>query len=315
MIIRVIKMASAFFISMTLANVLQLNYAPSAGIVGLLTIQNTKKETLTICLKRIASFILSLISAYIVFHLVGYSALSFSIFLVVFVSFSFLLKLEDGLAMNSVITTHYLIEKSMSIEWICNEMMIFGIGIFVGFVINLYTRSNKEKIKQSMYELDETIKGMMKSMSLCLNKETKSGILYDEFDKIFQTIDVMISEVYLDMNNQLYGDSKYELEYLYMRQSQLHILKDIYDLMMKVKWTGKQSSYISEYLYDVSQEFHKDNDVIGLKEKLQELNHLFEKDDLPYMRYEFENRALLYTMMQYISKFLDVKQEFMQKWK
>ncbi len=54
--LQVIKMALAFFLAMTIAQCFGLQYTASAGIVGLLTIQNTRKETFQICLKRVLSF-------------------------------------------------------------------------------------------------------------------------------------------------------------------------------------------------------------------------------------------------------------------
>ena len=53
--LQVIKMALAFFLAMTIAQCFGLQYTASAGIVGLLTIQNTRKETFQICLKRVFS--------------------------------------------------------------------------------------------------------------------------------------------------------------------------------------------------------------------------------------------------------------------
>lgn len=78
--LQVIKMAVAFFLAMTIAQFFDLQYTASAGIVGLLTIQNTRKETFQICLKRVLSFFLAFICAFIVFRFYGYSAMSFAIF-------------------------------------------------------------------------------------------------------------------------------------------------------------------------------------------------------------------------------------------
>lgn len=310
--LKIFKMSTAFFVSMLMASLLQLNYAPSAGIVGLLTIQSTKQETIKICLKRLLSFVISLVCAFIVFHTVGYSAFGFAIFLIMFLSISFMFKLEDGIAMNAVITTHYLVEKSMSLQWICNEMMIFGIGIFFGFIINLYMPSQKQKIKESMYLLDEGIKELLNRMSKCFYSKQKSGILYSDFDQIIKQINQMIHYAFDDYNNKLYRDSQYQLQYLIMRQNQILVLKDIYDLMMKIEWTGEQARYISQYFLQMSKEFHEDNDVVDLKNELMQLYERFQKDELPKQRDEFENRAILYTIMHYVSKFLDLKQEFIR---
>ncbi|WP_044600071.1 aromatic acid exporter family protein [Candidatus Stoquefichus massiliensis] len=308
--LKMIKMSLAFLIAMSIAQVSSFQYAASAGIVAILTIQNTKKETLLICLKRILSFFVSLLSALAVFSLMGYSALSFSIFLLFFIGFSFLFHLEDGIAMNAVITTHYLIEESMSLHWIQNEMAIFMIGITVGILINLYMPSRQQQIRQSLKSLDDNMKEILIRMSDCLMKEKKTGLLYQTFDEVLMKIDEMLSQAYEQMNNQLLNDTKYEVDYLLMRKRQLFVLKDIYDLMIQIEFNGKQVLLISQYFKEMAKEYHEDNNVSYLRQCFDHLKEQFQHDELPKTRHEFENRAILYTMFTYLQKFLHLKQEF-----
>lgn len=309
-LLKMVKMSLAFWIAMSIAQVFSFQYAPSAGIVAILTIQNTKKETLTICLKRILSFFVSLLSAFVVFSVIGYSALSFSIFLFIFVGFSFLFHLEDGIAMNAVITTHYLIEKSMNLYWIQNEMSIFTIGICVGILVNLYMPSRQHQIRQSLESVDAQMKNILIQMSHCLMKEKKTGLLYQTFDELLLMIDEMLSQAYEQINNQLINDTKYEVNYLLMRKRQLLVLKDIYDLLIQIEFNGKQVLLISQYFEEMAKEYHEDNDVLHLKHCFDQLEFQFQQDALPQTRYEFENRAILYTMFTYLQKFLNLKQEF-----
>lgn len=308
--LQVMKMSLAFFIAMTIAQLLGLRYAPSAGIVGLLTIQNTRKETFQICLKRVLSFFLALICAEIVFQIFQYSALSFAIFLILFVGFSFLGHLEDGIAMNAVIATHYLIEESMNVFWIKNEFGIFMIGIFVGILINLYMPSQRIKIEQSLYQLDENIKVLLVRMSDCLLKEQKQGSLYMEFEKVFDMVEMMSKQTYEEVNNRLLNDTKYELQYLLMRKEQLAVLKDIYDLIVHIDFVGNQAFDMSHFLNQVALEYHKNNNVENLKHQFMLLKQHYQHEELPKTREEFENRAMLYTILHYLEKFLDLKAHF-----
>lgn len=309
-LLKMFKMSLAFFLAMSIAQMSSFQYAASAGIVAILTIQNTKKETLLICLKRILSFFVSLLSALFVFSLMGYNAFSFSVFLIIFIGFSFLFHLEDGIAMNAVITTHYLIEKSMSLYWIQNEMAIFMIGMSIGILINLYMPSRQHQIRQSLERLDNQIKEILIRMSRCLMKEKKTGLLYQTFDDLLLKIDDMLLKAYEQMNNQLWKDTKYEVDYLLMRKRQLLVLKDIYDLMIQIEFNGKQVLLISQYFKEMAKEYHENNDVSHLKTNFDQLRWHFQQDELPKTRHEFENRAILYTMFTYIKKFLHLKEEF-----
>lgn len=311
--LQVIKMAVAFFLAMTIAQFFDLQYTASAGIVGLLTIQNTRKETFQICLKRVLSFFLAFICAFIVFRFYGYSAMSFAIFLTIFIGLSFFGGLEDGIAMNAVIATHYLIEESMNFFWIQNEFGIFMIGLFSGILINLYMPSQRKKIEQSLFELDQNIKELLVRMSNCLLKERKQGSLYNEFESVFELVEMMTKQTYAEMNNRLVNDTKYELQYLLMRKEQVNVLKDIYDLIVRIDFVGNQALDMSDFINKMSLEYHENNDVENLKKELIVLKKHYQHDELPQTRIEFENRAMLYTILCYLEKFLDLKSVFCEQ--
>ena len=311
--LQVIKMALAFFLAMTIAQCFGLQYTASAGIVGLLTIQNTRKETFQICLKRVLFFFLAFICAYVVFLIFGYSAMSFAIFLFIFIGLSFLGHLEDGIAMNAVIATHYLIEESMNLFWIQNEFGIFMIGLLIGILINLYMPSQRTKIEQSLFELDQNIKELLVRMSTCLLKEQKQGSLFDEFENVLELVERMTKQTYAEVNNRLLNDTKYELQYLLMRKEQINVLKDIYDFIVRIDFVGNQALDMSDFINKMSFEYHENNDVEGLKEELSILKKHYQHDELPQTREEFENRAMLYTILCYLEKFLDLKSNFCGK--
>lgn len=310
---QVIKMSLAFFFAMIIAVFFDCQYATSAGIVALLTIQNTRKETFVIGMKRILSFCLSFICALCVFYIFDFSALSFAIFLVIFVGFSYYGHLEDGIAMNAVITTHYLIEEEMSVYWIQNELSIFMIGILVGIVINLYMPSQMKSIQKSLDDLDTDIKDLLLKMSYCLLKEQKQGTLYQAFDCLFEQVETMLKQSYLEMNNRLLNETRYEFNYLIMRKEQLSILHDIYDFVVQIDFVGDQAQLISSFFNQMSLEYHAYNDMTSLKEMFLSLKLHFQQDQLPVTRDEFENRAKLYMILCYLEKFIDIKYTFVHE--
>lgn len=310
---QVIKMSLAFFFAMEIALFFDCQYAASAGIVALLTIQNTKKETFIIGLKRVFSFCLSFICAFCVFYIFGFSVFSFAIFLMIFVGFSCLGHLEDGIAMNAVITTHYLIEEQMSVYWIQNELMIFMIGIVVGIIINLYMPSQMKRIQKSLDDLDKDIKDLLLRMSHCLLKEQKHGTLYQSFDCLFEQVETMQNQTYLEMNNRLLNETRYEFNYLIMRKEQLSILHDIYNFVVQIDFVGDQAQLISSFLSQMSLEYHAHNDMTSIKEKFLSLKLHFQQDQLPVTRDEFENRAKLYMILCYLEKFIDIKYSFVHE--
>ena len=72
-----IKAGIGSAIAIIVAQSLGLLYSPSAGIITLLTLQNTKKETIVIAVKRILSFILATVIAFLSFETMGYHSIAF----------------------------------------------------------------------------------------------------------------------------------------------------------------------------------------------------------------------------------------------
>ena len=162
--LKILKMSLGFVLATIISNYFNLNYAVSAGIVALLSIQETK-ETLQIGVQRFLSFTLALILAIVVFKILGFNPYAFGVLLFFFIAFSMKFNLESGIAMNSVIATHYLIEQSMSLEWIKNEFSIFSIGVMIGILLNLYMPSYETDIKAEQIEIENTFKKILYQMS------------------------------------------------------------------------------------------------------------------------------------------------------
>lgn len=64
--LKILKISAGSVAAILLADVLGLNYSVSAGIITLLTVQDTTKETITVSVKRIMAFVLAAVLAYAV---------------------------------------------------------------------------------------------------------------------------------------------------------------------------------------------------------------------------------------------------------
>ncbi|MGB4658439.1 MAG: aromatic acid exporter family protein [Mobilitalea sp.] len=172
-ILFLLKTGIATAVAILLAEGLGLLFSPSAGIITLLTIQNTKKETITIALKRIAAFVVAVISAYLIFYTIGYTAIAFGGFALLFVALCTLLGLKDGIAMNAVLTTHFLIEKRMDFPLILNEIVLLIIGMGIGIMINLIMPRGLDKIREEQNRLEKEMKSALLGLANMLrNKES-----------------------------------------------------------------------------------------------------------------------------------------------
>ena len=68
---------------------------------------------------------------------------------------------------------------------------------------------------------------------------------------------------------------------------------------------------LSAFLKKISVEYHKDNDVKALLDELAQIHNKMKNVPLPQTRTEFEDRANLFTLMERLKDFLQVKRDFM----
>ena len=158
-------------LAIILAESMGFSYSPSAGIITLLTIQNTKKETISIALRRIEAFLLAVIISFVLFTNIGYTAVAFGGFVFLFVAFCMLFGLKDGIAMNAVLMTHFLIEKRMDLPLILNEIALLFIGMGIGIVLNLIMPRYRERIRREQHILEEEMKVTLRGMANLLKEK------------------------------------------------------------------------------------------------------------------------------------------------
>lgn len=324
----ILKVGIGSAISIILSETLGLMYSPSAGIITLLTVQNTRKETLLIAFKRIISFLMAVIISYIMFGSLGYNAWVFGGFVLVFVALSYLVDLKDGISMNAVLMTHFLIEKRVDWQMFLNEAMILGIGMGIGIVINLIMPNYRKKIQLKQQILEDEMRKILKTMAralkdkkACLMQEGSYELSFsndeEELDAVvidFRGLDTMIDELiikaYEDAGNTLLSNTRYLISYLEMRKHQIEVLKGISRNIMNIPVLLKQSIPLAEFLIKISEGFHEMNNVKGLLEELNELYLYYKQDKLPITREEFEYRAVLFQILNELEHFLLIKRNF-----
>ena len=67
--LKIIKIAIGSSIAILIANLFGLKYSASAGIITLLSIQDTKKQTIEVAKRRIVACAFAFLTAYILFNI------------------------------------------------------------------------------------------------------------------------------------------------------------------------------------------------------------------------------------------------------
>lgn len=308
--LKLIKIAAGSVASIFLADMLGLSYSTSAGIITLLTIQDTSRETITISAKRIFAFLLAVFFAYTVFHLIGYHVFSYGIFLFIFIACCIPLRLGDAVSINAVLATHYLLEGNMSLPLIGNEALLLLIGAGIGTLLNLYMPGKGEEIRARQGMLEEDLRTVLLRMSEYIVKEDRSDYTGACFDKLQADIAAGTKQAYAYMNNTFFQESKYFITYMNMREQQTMVLRDIYKKIMSIRTIPPQTQQVAVLLYEVAVTFGESNNARELLTELSEVLQGMKDSPLPVTREEFEDRAVLYGILMDLEYFLQLKKEF-----
>lgn len=308
--IKLIKYTIGAIVSILIANLLHLEYAMSTGIVTLLTIQDTKKETIKVSVKRITIFFIMTLLSYVVYPTLGYTVWTFGIVLIPYLFLCLLFDMKEAIAPIAVLCTHYISSKSCSPDMIENEFLILVIGASVGIIINLFMTDNIKQIKKRQREIDDSMRRILERMSIYIVKERKEDYTGSCFTELDTLLEDLKRESLQYMNNHFIGTNDYYYNYVQMRLSQCKLLKRIYHDIMRMEYIPTQATILSEVLIKISTEFHERNDAIELLEYINAILLNLRNEALPVTRQEFENRAILYHVLTDLEVFISLKKTF-----
>ena len=308
--LKLIKIAAGSVASIFLADMLGLSYSTAAGIITLLTIQDTARETITISVKRICAFLLATLLAYVIFHLVGYHVFAYGIFLFLFIACCMPLRLGAAVSTNAVLATHYLLEKDMPVSLIGNEALLLLIGAGIGTLLNLYMPGRGKEIRAMQKTLEEDLRTVLLRMAEYCKKEDRSDYTGACFDKLQADILAGKKQAFAYMNNTFFQESKYFIDYMNMREQQTVVLRDIYKKIIHIRPLPPQTEQVSGLLYETAVTFGESNNARELLSRLSGVLRQMKDSPLPVTREEFEDRAVLYGILMDLEYFLQLKKEF-----
>lgn len=308
-----IKLICAALISMAIASLLKLEFVASAGVISLLTIMPTKKETMKTAGIRFLAFAVALILALGCYSLAGYCIGAFALFLILFIPVCQLCNWSYALTICSVIVSHFLILGDMSLPHVINEVLIFSIGVGIGVVANLHLRKDVNYIEQLKDETDAEMKSILAGMAEHIMDEDFTDYNGELLHQLRKSIRHAKNVADRNYNNQFKTTDVYDIEYIRMRDKQCMVIHEMYKIVRHIETTPSTAHLISDFLKYMSETYHKDNDGKLTLEKFKEMDMEMKSRPLPEERKEFEDRAMLFSLMRKIEEFIILKMEFSEK--
>ena len=290
-----------------------IQFAVSAGIVTILTIQPTKKETMQTASSRFYAFITAIAIAFVSFEIWGYHLTAFMIYLIVFIYVCQIFQWYSSMAMNSVLISHFLTLGNMNPNSVYNEFVIFLIGVGVGIIANLHLHKNENYILELEQETDAQIKQILGKMAERILDQDVSDYNEQSFHELKKSIQKAQNVADLNYKNQFSKKDIYDIEYIRMRDRQYHVLYEMYKSARTIETTPITAKIVSDLFLEMSETYHKDNNGDDTLQHFYEIQQGMKEQPLPVERIEFEDRAKLFILLNYIEEFINIKQDFMKK--
>lgn len=308
--LKTIKIVLATLISIVIAQLLSLEYPLAAGIIAILSVLDTKKESITTAFQRLASTLVAFFIASVIFYLFGFSVLTFSLYLLFYVPVAYRYNLQSGIAPCSVLVTHFVTAGSIAVYWQINGLLLMGIGAAVAILFNLWMPSYEEDLNQKVELIEEELRQFLSLFYSYLMGKAAHRALNNKARSLASLIDETETIALMDFENQLVNNSDYYIKYVQMRERQLDLLKVMIENITAVRLETDQNTALAELFDEISKQLHEKNTGLSLLERISVLYRHFRQSKLPETREEFESRAILFQILRDIERFIEIKRDF-----
>ncbi|MBQ9989642.1 MAG: hypothetical protein IJP31_01670 [Lachnospiraceae bacterium] len=300
--------------ALTLASLLNLQNAASAGIITLLTILSTKWETIRLSWARIVTYAIATTLAFILFHLPIDPWFMYAIYIFILVLINEAMDWKSTLSVNAVIGTHFLLTRDFSVEFILNEFMLVLIGIIVAFVVNMFrhNRSHRAHIINHMRRVEQRLKDIVEEMAGYLRNQEGCEDVWADLENLESDIKDYILEAYEYEGNTFHSNSGYYLSYFEMRLEQCMEFYTLHTEMKRMRTRPCQAEVIADYMLYLKDYIMADNYPQEQMKKLEELWEEMRRSPLPESHEDFEDMAILYHVISQLEAFLEHKYNFIQ---
>lgn len=292
--ILMLKMVLGFILGMFVAMLFKLPYFYTAGVIAVLSFEETKKASIIASLKRILSTVLALSLSSLLFYLFSFDVWVLFLFVGVFIILTFVFQIEKGIIVSLVLVSQIYLEKD--INFALNAFYILIIGLGIAFLINLYIPKNKLLIEK-INIIDNKINFLIQDIANA--RPTR-----------FDEVDTLLKETYeniqIEIDNTKIPKTTTMLKYLDMRTEQVSILKRINHTLSGIDLI-EEKQIILDFLKTFDNKIGQDNFAKDLSIELENLFTYFRQTNLPRNREFFEKRAQLYYVLLELDQFLNLK--------
>lgn len=307
---RTLKTAICATVAIIISEYFHLESSTSAGIIAILSVTNTQKSTLKLGAMRGVGLIIATLLAFVILNTFQFTPLSFGIFILLFIPISVATNTSEGIVVNSVLVTHYILAGQMSIPLIINEFSLMFVGVGLALLANIYMPDNEKILNQNLQFLENEFKNISARLVIHLNNKEDLEELVEQCTHLLSFIEKNIDLAVKKTENNLLKNNNFYQKYFDMRHIQVVLLRDSIVKMQSIEIEPLYLEEISSIFQTLSITYEVDNDGSELLKKIKEAYSRYRKMELPQTREEFENRAGLFQVLQMLELLVKEKNSF-----
>ncbi|VEU82870.1 aromatic acid exporter family protein [Acholeplasma hippikon] len=310
-----IKLVIVGVISGLIAYLLGIENFILVGVIGILSVSITKKDSLVNGLKRYIDVLFALTLSTILYLLFGFELHILVLFIALFVFGSYATKIDVGLVPSIVLANHVYAYQGFDWPFFIDEVLIITIGTGVALLVSmLYPQDWNKKIKEQILDVDQKIKDYLFMLSILLNQKEGKEVFFEHHILLNQEITKKINDAEIVDKNIIFQNDHRYLAYLYMRRNQVNYINNMYKSAAKIKFYHEYQKIIAKYIEELIQDIGDENKANYQLEKLKNLRDKFSKEELPKTRTEFETRAMLFHIIEDLDSMLNAKKLFHERY-
>ncbi|MBU8714688.1 aromatic acid exporter family protein [Brevibacillus parabrevis] len=305
---RTLKTAIGTAISIFLAQQLDLLYPASAGIITILCIQVTVKQSFRTAWNRIMSSFLGLGIGMALFYLLGYSPVAILLAILLFLPLAVRFGIQEGFVSSMVVLMHLYSAQRMDFPLLLNEAGLLVIGVGVALLVNLYMPSLDKELRAMQKQIEQLFRQILREFCYYL-RHGESDWDGKEMIEAPGLLEKALRLASRDIDNRLgRRDDSYH-QYFVMREKQFELLERMMPIVSSLDTQVPQSHWIADFLERISDSVHPGNTAYRFIDQLRQMREEIKESELPRTREEFETRASLFYLLREIENYLFIKHE------
>jgi len=302
---RTLKTAVGVSLSIAIAFAIGLEFYTSSGILTLLCIQKTRRESLAAVLERLYACLIGLAMSGALFWAAGYHPLTIFLLYLLFIPLTVRLRIQGGIASSSVIMMHTYVHGTFDLAFALNELAIVAIGLGVALAVNVYMPGIDKQVQRYKEQIDRYMAIVLVEFA----KYMKDGYGLWDGREMLELADVLKKArnlAILEVENNLTRKSNPFYHYFDRKQQQYQILERMLPMVSRLEIRLEQGIRIGELLEEMSDSLLRgaSGEFARHERKLRDIREYHKSLPMPETRAEFENRAILYGLANELENFI-----------